>query len=54
MADTPHHPPAKPIDVVDGIPYRLSRRPWWKYLLVAVAFLAWVGVLGLLYWLGKR
>ena len=44
-------PPAR--DVVDGIPYRAAHRPLWKYLLIALAFLAWLGILGLLYWWGS-
>lgn len=45
--------PEPPIarDVVDGIPDRAVSRPAWKYVLLAIAFLAWLGVLvGLYYW----
>lgn len=34
-----------PIDVVEGIPDRSTSRPLWKYLLIAVMFLAWIGFL---------
>jgi hypothetical protein len=54
MADPSPSAPVKPIDVVDGIPNRSPNRPLWKYLLVAVGFLAWLGVLAMLYGLGGR
>ena len=34
-----------PVNQVDGIPDRSPRRPWWKYLLLVVVFLAWVAFL---------
>ena len=34
-----------PVNLVDGIPDRSSRRPLWKYVLLAAAFLAWAAVL---------
>ena len=45
-------PLSPPRDVVDGIPDRVARRPLWKYLLVAAAFVGWLGVLLLLYLIG--
>jgi hypothetical protein len=41
--DTQHVPP--PVDVVDGIPDRQARPAKWKYVLLAVVFLAWVAFL---------
>lgn len=37
--------PALPVDVVDGIPDRSSKRGRWIYLLVAIIFCVWVAVL---------
>ncbi len=34
-----------PVNVIDGIPDRSSRPAIWKYALLAVIFLAWVGFL---------
>ncbi|MFW6145750.1 MAG: hypothetical protein ACOC7R_00285 [Planctomycetota bacterium] len=54
MADDDRHPPPPPArDVVDGIPDR-SRHPRpWKYILIAVIFLAWIAVLLLLHITGQ-
>jgi len=35
----------QPVDVVDGIPDRSLRPGRWKYVLIAVIFLAWVAFL---------
>ena len=35
----------KAVDVVDGIPDRCKRIFTWKYVLIAVVFIAWVGFL---------
>jgi len=53
MSESEASPLPPPRDVVDGIPNRASRRPLWKYLLVAAAFVGWLGVLGVLYLLGR-
>ncbi len=37
--------PPKPVDVVDDIPDRTPRRPLWRYILLAVVFMAWVAFL---------
>ena len=37
--------PAAPVDKVDGIPDRSRSRPWWKYALLVLVFLAWAGFL---------
>ncbi len=37
--------PAEPASVVDGVPDRSPRPAAWKYVLLAVVFLAWVGFL---------
>ncbi|HUU94564.1 MAG TPA: hypothetical protein VM487_02405 [Phycisphaerae bacterium] len=37
--------PAEPVDVVDGIPDCAARRPAWKYVLIALVFLAWAAFL---------
>jgi len=44
-------PPSR--DAADGIPDRAARRPLWKYLLVGVGLLAWLGALVTLYWAGR-
>ncbi len=38
-------PALPPRDVVDGIPDRAARRPLWKYLVIALVFLAWLAFL---------
>jgi hypothetical protein len=38
-------PIADPVDVVDGIPDRSRNPRLWKYLVLAVLFLAWVAFL---------
>lgn len=55
MSDPPAHAPqpAPPRDVVDGIGDRAARRPAWKYLLVAAAFVGWMLILGALLLLGR-
>jgi len=35
----------EPVNVVDGIPDRRERTPVWKYVLIAVVFLAWLAFL---------
>jgi hypothetical protein len=42
-ADGPR--PLCPIDVVDGIPDRAAKPAKWKYILIALIFLAWVAFL---------
>ena len=37
--------PPQPRDVVDGIPDRSSRRPAWKYIVLAAIFLGWLALL---------
>lgn len=44
-ATPPTPPPNEPIDVVDGIPDRAARAPWWRYALLAALGLAWMAVL---------
>ena len=41
QAPAPPAPP-EPLDVVDGIPDRSSRRPPWKYVLIATIFIGWI------------
>ncbi len=42
----PEPPPAPaPVNLVDGVPDRSPRRHIWKYVLLAVIFLAWVAFL---------
>ena len=53
MSESEARPSPLPRDVVDGIPDRAARRPLWKYLLVAAAFVGWLGVLGGMYVLGR-
>jgi len=43
-SDKPQTPPA-PVDVVDGIPDRASRRPAWKYVAIVAVFLVWLAAL---------
>ena len=45
MVDAEPPPIPEPRDVVDGIPDRAARRPVWKYVLLAVIFLAWMAFL---------
>jgi hypothetical protein len=49
----PHSPPPEPIDVIDGIPDRAARAPWWRYALLVAAGLAWAAVL-IYCWLAGR
>lgn len=35
----------EPVDVVDGIPDRSGNRAAWKYVVLAVVFLAWIAFL---------
>ena len=43
---SPAKPPlSEPVDVVDGIPDRAARAPWWRYGLLVVIGLAWLAVL---------
>lgn len=37
--------PEPPINRIDGVPDVSSRRPWWKYAIVAGIFLAWAAFL---------
>ncbi len=37
--------PIPPVNVIDSIPDRSPHRPIWKYVLLGVIFLAWVGFL---------
>ena len=53
MVDAEPPPIPEPRDVVDGIPDRAARRPVWKYVLLAAAFAAWLGVLALMQRLGR-
>lgn len=41
-----------PQDVIDGIPDRTSRPKAWKFIALAIVFLAWLGVL--LYYVRSR
>jgi hypothetical protein len=34
-----------PVDIVDGIPDRCEHAPKWKYILLAVVFVAWLAFL---------
>jgi hypothetical protein len=38
-------PSGEPIDVIDGIPDRTARAPWWRYALLVAVGLAWAAVL---------
>jgi len=38
-------PLPEPVDVVDGIPDRSAHAPAWKYVLIALLFLAWLAFL---------
>lgn len=37
--------PRQPVDVVDGVPDRSSRPAAWRYIALAIIFLAWLGFL---------
>jgi len=36
-------PPPEPVNVVDGIPDRAPTSPRWKFVVILLVFLAWVG-----------
>ncbi len=46
--------PTPPVDVVDGIPDRSDKPRTWKYVLIAVIFVGWVGMLVACVILGAR
>ena len=39
------HQPTEPVNLIDGIPDRSTRRAVWKYVLIIAVFLFWLGVL---------
>jgi len=43
--EAPPPAPPTPVNVVDGVPDVTGRRRAWKYVLIAIAFLAWVAFL---------
>lgn len=44
--DKPHAPRRpEPVDVVDGIPDRSANCAAWKYLVLAIVFVAWIAFL---------
>lgn len=42
--NSPPAPPA-PVDMDGGLPDRAARRPYWKYVIIVLVFLAWVAAL---------
>lgn len=53
MGETERSTPTRPPNVADGVPDRATNRPWWKPVLVGVAFLAWLAALAALYRAGR-